>query len=199
MIVVQDVLISDDIATQKFACDIAKCKGACCVEGDYGAPLESKELGLIDENLQKILPFLPQRSQDFLSQNQGYQYHEEAKKDVTDCHEDGTCVFANVLPSGIIICGIESAFRQGEIDFIKPISCHLYPIRVSRNDIMGFEAWNYDEWSICAAACQRGSTEKIPLFVFLKDAIIRAKGIDFYEELSAAIAYSNEATDGEQF
>ncbi|MEZ4909274.1 MAG: DUF3109 family protein [Saprospiraceae bacterium] len=190
MIIIQDVLVSDDIGAQKFMCDVVKCKGACCVQGDYGAPLEKEEMKIIEENLTNIIPFLPKRSQDYLSQFKGYEYHLEAQKDVTACHDDGTCVFAQISSEGIVSCGIEMGYRQGATTFIKPISCHLYPIRISRNDIMGFEAWNYDEWDICKPACEKGCAVSLPMYVFLKNAIIRAKGEDFYEELCAVMQYT---------
>lgn len=186
MIVIQDVLISDDIIEENFKCNLSKCKGACCVEGDYGAPVSLQEKATLEEIEQVLLPYLPERSRVFLKQNPGTNYIKEAKTWATACHDDGACVYLTTNELGISMCGIEQAYYAGDISFVKPISCHLYPIRVSSNDISGFEAWNYDRWDICSAACELGDAEKLPIYKFLKGAITRAKGADFYEELDAA-------------
>jgi hypothetical protein len=186
MIVIQDVLISDEIIEENFKCNLSKCKGACCVEGDYGAPVSPQERVLLAELNNIILPYLPERSRALIEQNSGTVYVAEAKIWATACHDDGACVYLTKSEDGISMCGIEKAYYQGDIKFVKPLSCHLYPIRVSSNDISGFEAWNYDRWDICSAACELGDAEKLPIYKFLKGAITRAKGQDFYDELDAA-------------
>jgi len=189
MLVVQDILISIDIIEEKFICNLSACKGACCVEGDYGAPLKKNEVKILADNLERIKPFLPQRSLELLEQSSYFEYNKNAQSDVTACHDDGACVFLTKDELGISKCGIEKAFEAGKIDYQKPISCHLYPIRVSSNDISGFEAWNYDRWDICSDACTLGKEKKIPIYAFLQSAITRYKGEEFYEELAAGAAF----------
>jgi Protein of unknown function (DUF3109) len=192
MIIIQDVLISSEIVTEQFQCHLEKCKGACCTEGDYGAPLNKGEMEKLDELLPQILPFLPERSQAYLSDNPGYEYYTQHKIWGTSCHDDGACVYLTVEDDGIAFCGIEKAYYTGKIDFMKPISCHMYPIRVSTNEIAGFEAWNYDRWDICNAACSLGASQKMPIYKFLKNAIVRAKGLAFYDELLSAADFVTE-------
>ncbi len=191
MLVIDDVLVSEDIIEECFCCDLHACKGACCTEGDYGAPLEKAEMGEITKYLEFIKPYLPERSVAYLENHPGYELYEEPKTWGTSCHEDGACVFLNKDANGIGYCAIEKAWADGKIPFKKPVSCHLYPIRISKNDISGFEAWNYDIWDICAAARIKGKRLKMPIYRFVKDAIIRKKGQDFYDQLEAAADHLN--------
>lgn len=193
MIVIQDVLVSEEIIESKFHCDLQACKGACCVEGDYGAPLNKNEMEAIQSHLETIKSNLPQSAIDHIDQNNsGFTYYKEPKTWGTSCLPTGECVFLTKNELGISLCGIEKTWFEGKIPFRKPISCHLYPIRITQNEITGFEAWNYDQWDICSAACTKGAKEKIPLYEFAKDAIIRAKGQEFYEELEAYAQYLEE-------
>lgn len=193
MLMIQDILISDDIINENFYCDLQKCKGACCTEGDYGAPVTGAEMKQIDQLLEIISANLPNRSIQLLENEGGFTFYSEPKVWGTSCHDDGACVFLTTNELGISVCSIEKTWYEGKIPFQKPISCHLYPIRVSQNDIIGFEAWNYDRWDICAAACVKGNVEKMPVYKFVKDAIIRLKGEAFYEELDAAASYQQNA------
>jgi hypothetical protein len=186
MIVIQEVLVSSEIINEQFECNLSKCKGACCTEGDYGAPLSSEEMKVLDDIQDDIIDFLPERSQAYLRGNKGYEYYKPAKVWATACHDDGACVYLTQGEDGIALCGIEKAYYAGNVFFVKPISCHLYPIRVSTNEIIGFEAWNYDRWDICSAACSLGEANKLPIYKFLKSPIVRAKGQSFYDELEAA-------------
>jgi len=183
MILIDEILISDDIINDYFLCNLSACKGACCWEGDWGAPLEDEEIEILDNIMDVIKPYLPERSQELLDLSGPTAYYEELEKEGTNLHEDGSCVFLAYDQLGIAKCGIEQAYRDGKIDFRKPISCHLYPIRVSKNEDIGFEAMNYDRWEICSPACEFGEKKKVPLYEFAREAIIRAYGADFYEEL----------------
>lgn len=194
MLVIQDTLVSLDIVEENFVCDLQVCKGACCTEGDYGAPLKSVEMGIITEYMGHIKPNLPDISQNLLETDTGFTFYQEPGVWGTTCHEDGSCVFLTKNALGISVCGIEKTYLEGKIPIRKPISCHLYPIRVTKNDVTGFEAWNYDRWDICQAACIKGDREKVPLYQFVKEAIIREKGEDFFNELHAAAQYLNEST-----
>lgn len=192
MLVIQDVLISEDIVEEKFVCDLNVCKGVCCSAGDYGAPVEQSEMEMISKSLPHLEPYLTDISQTYLREGQPFTYYKEPGVWGTSCHTDGDCVFLNRDMLGIGYCTIEKAWREGAIHVNKPVSCHLYPIRISTNEIAGFEAWNYDRWDICKAACEKGKKEKVPLYKFVKDAIIRKKGAEFYEELEAAAQYHEQ-------
>ena len=188
MLVIQDILISDDIIEEKFFCDLNVCKGACCTEGDYGAPVEEEEIKNISAYNEVIGPFLPESSQKLLKDGNGFAYYEDFSTWGTALHDDGACVYLTKDANGISLCGIELCHKEGLIPHNKPISCHLYPIRVTKNEYGNFEAWNYDEWDICSPACSYGEKLKVPVYVFLKEAIIRAKGNEFYKQLEEAAA-----------
>jgi|JI8StandDraft_2_1071088.scaffolds.fasta_scaffold23510_1 Fe-S-cluster containining protein len=189
MLIIQDVIVSEELVTEKFICDLHACKGACCTEGDYGAPLEKNEMQLITQYADIIMDDLSEASKAIIGQNNGFEYYAEPKVWGTSCHEDGACVFLTTNELGISMCNIEKLHGEGKIPFNKPVSCHLYPLRVTKNEISGFEAWNYDRWDICTAACTKGAKEKVPVYKFLKNAIIRSKGESFFEELDAAAQY----------
>lgn len=192
MLVINDTLVSLDVVDSNFVCDLNACKGACCTEGDYGAPLKADEMDIITQYIDIIKDNLPERSQKILDTENGFTYFKEPKAWGTTCHDDGACIFLTKNELGIAICGIEKTYYEGKIPFKKPISCHLYPVRISKNEISGFEAWNYDRWDICSAACTKGDREKVPIYKFVKDAIIREKGQDFYDELDAAAEHMKE-------
>lgn len=189
MLIIQDVIVSEELVTEQFICDLHACKGACCTEGDYGAPLEKNEMQLITQYADIIMDDLSEASKAIIGQNNGFEYYAEPKVWGTSCHEDGACVFLTTNELGISMCNIEKLHGEGKIPFNKPVSCHLYPLRVTKNEISGFEAWNYDRWDICSAACTKGAKEKVPVYKFLKNAIIRSKGESFFEELDAAAQY----------
>jgi len=191
MIVIQDVLINDEIIEKKFVCNLNACKGACCWEGDFGAPTNVEELTQIQAYNEVIASLLPEKNQKLLAENGGFTYYEEAEINGTTLLPDGSCVYLAKDELGIASCSIEKAHKLGLIPVNKPISCHLYPIRVEKNLYTNFEAWNYDEWDICSAACSLGDSLKVPVYQFLKEAIIRSKGEDFYDEL-AAVAERND-------
>jgi len=196
MIIVQDKLVSDDIVEAYFACNLSACKGACCWEGDSGAPLEEAELATMRAIQDKIRPFLSPAGIDALEKQGAYVWFEEAGEWGTPLIENGPCAYMTTNALGIAHCGIEDAWRAGAVEFQKPISCHLYPIRVDRNEDIGFETLNYHQWDICSAACNRGSAEKIHLYKFVKDALIRKYGQDFYDELEGAAEFL--ASSGQQ-
>ena len=188
MISIDDVLISDAIVKDNFVCNLNSCKGACCWEGDFGAPLRESEAKEIEENIEKIKPYLGEKSVTLLNEMSGVEFHEEAEQLVTRCHNDGACVFLTKNELGIAMCGIEIAHKQAAVNFNKPISCHMYPIRVTKDINLDFEFWNYEEWDICNAACANGDKLQVPIYVFLKEAIIRDKGKEFYQQLDESAA-----------
>jgi hypothetical protein len=191
MIIVQDKLVSDDVVSEQFVCNLTACKGACCWEGDSGAPLEKDELAILDEIFEKVRPYLTPTGIAAIEAQGRHVWFEEAKEHGTTLVNNGPCAYMT-LEGGVAQCGIEKAWRNGVIEFRKPISCQLYPIRVEKNEVVGFEALNYDRWDICSAACEKGKKEQVPVYVFLKDAIIRKYGEDFYEELDGAATFLRE-------
>jgi len=188
MIIVQDKLVSDDVVQEQFICNLDACKGACCWEGDSGAPLEKAELTVLDEIFEAVKPYLSPAGIAAIEKQGKYIFYEEAKEWGTTLVDNGPCAYMT-LENGVAQCGIERAWRDGKVEFRKPISCQLYPIRVEKNEEVGFEALNYDRWDICSAACEKGKKEQVAVYQFLKDAIIRKYGEDFYEELDAAAQY----------
>lgn len=185
MIVVENIYISDDILENYFVCDLIKCKGACCVEGESGAPLEKEELQQIEEVFEKVKPYLlPEGLAEI--EKQGF-FVEEAKDTFATPTINGKeCVYAYYDDKGFLKCAFETAFQQGKINFPKPISCHLYPARLLK--LEKEEAINYHRWHICEPACHKGASLKIPLYEFLKVPLIRKYGETWYEKLLQTIA-----------
>lgn len=186
MIIIQDKLVSDEIIQEHFLCNLEACKGACCWEGDGGAPLEEEELLILDQIYEVIQPFLSPAGQRVIAEEGTHVYDEEGETYATPLIDNGPCAYMTLDQTGTAKCGIEQAWQAGKINFQKPISCHLYPIRVRKNETVRFEALNYDRWDICSAACEKGKELQVPIYQFVKDAIIRKYGEDFYEELEAA-------------
>jgi hypothetical protein len=180
MIVLDKTVVSSDVEKEMFVCDLLKCKGACCVEGDLGAPLEEDELDEIDKVIDIVKPYLGKEAQDVLEQQGGYIIDEEGDYSTTTI-DNKECAFAFYDEKGILKCGIEQAHKDGKTDFRKPISCHLYPIRIQKLD--EYEALNYDRWSICSPACDNGASLQVPLYRFLKDALVRKYGEGWYNRL----------------
>lgn len=183
MILIQEVLVSQELLEERFMCELGSCKGACCWLGDYGAPLEPEEMDVLEKILPQVSGFLAEESREKIKEDGPYSYYKGSGKYGTSLMPDGACVFMTRDEKGIAGCGIEQAFFAGETDFRKPISCHLYPVRVTKNPHMDFEALNYERWDICKAACSFGEQHKMPLYRFVKDALIRKYGEAFYLEL----------------
>ncbi len=182
MIVIDDKTISDDVVEEQFVCDLNACKGACCTEGDYGAPLDASELPVLDSIFEKVKPYLTEEGIRTIEKQGKYVFEPENQAWCTPLiHGDKGCAWLNYDEKGIAICGIEKAFNDGVIDFRKPISCHLYPIRITK--YQGFDAVNYERWHVCNAACKNGKALKVPVFKFLKEALIRKYGQEFYKVL----------------
>ena len=185
MIKVGEVLVSDDIKEVEFVCHLEMCKGACCVEGDLGAPLEEEELPIMNEILVKVKPYLTADGLKAIEEQGTYILDEDG--DYSTPTIDGKeCAYSHYDAKGILKCGIEQAYLDGKVGFKKPISCHLYPIRITKNK-KGFEAVNYHKWSICSAACSYGKSLQVPLYKFLKDPLVRKYGAGWYDELTKAI------------
>ena len=180
MIIIKDTITSDDIKENFFVCDLQKCKGACCVEGDLGAPLEEEELEILDEEYEKVKPYLTDKGKEAIDKQGKYIYDEDGDYS-TPTIGGKECAYAVYDDKGLLKCGIELAYNDGKINFKKPISCHLYPIRISK--YQNFKAINYDRWEICDPACSLGKALKVPLFEFLKEPLIRKFGEEWYNNL----------------
>ena len=182
MIRIDNTLISDDVLSEFFVCHIEKCKGACCVEGDLGAPLEKEELDLLQANYEKIKPYLMEEGRMAIH-HQGL-YIKDFEGDYSTTTINGReCAYAFYDDLGILKCGIEKAYLEGKTNWQKPISCHLYPIRITKNKTN--IAVNYDSWSICNDACILGRELSVPVYEFLKDSLIRRFGENWYNQLKA--------------
>lgn len=180
MIVIDNTIISDDIADHYFVCELTKCKGACCVEGDLGAPLEVEELAILDEIYPQVAPYLSKKGRKVIAEEGPYTIDPDGDY-VTPTIKGRECAYALYDQKGLLKCGIEQAYLDKKIAFRKPISCYLYPIRVSKYD--QYEALNYDRWHICAPACHNGKELGVPIYKFLKNPLITKYGEAWYNEL----------------
>ena len=179
MIQVQDKIISMDVFEKHFVCDLNACKGACCVEGDSGAPLLAVEERTLEEIYEKVKPFMRKEGITVI-ENQGVAVYDSERDLTTPLVNNRECCFV-VKENGISLCSIEKAYSDGKIDFKKPISCHLFPIRIK--EYRDFDAINYEDIKICKPACECGSKLEVPVYAFLKEPLIRKYGTDWYKEL----------------
>ncbi|MDE6158378.1 MAG: DUF3109 family protein [Muribaculaceae bacterium] len=181
MLQIQDTLVSLDLAERFFCCDLDACKGQCCLDGDAGAPLSDGEADEIRRVLPEIWDDLLPAARLEIEEN-GVSYTDIEGDEVTALVNGSNCVFATLDENGCWICAIERAFRQGRIDFYKPVSCHLYPVRIKEYD--SFTAVNYHRWKICKAAEVLGRAKGIRAYRFLEGPLRRRFGNEWYEELS---------------
>ncbi len=186
MIAIDNKLISDEIIEEQFVCDLSKCKGACCEDGDAGAPLLKEELDHLVENFDIIKKYLSEEGLAAIEKKGKYEYDREFGW-VTPTVNSGICAYGFRDKAGVIMCGIEQAYLDGKISWKKPISCHLFPIRITKSKLdPDVEYLNYEpRQDLCKAACSLGKKLKVPVYIFLKDAIIRKYGEEFYDTLKA--------------
>lgn len=173
-------IVSEDIIEKDFVCNLSACKGACCIDGDAGAPLSKEETEILKNIYPKVKPFLRQEGIAAI-EKQGTHIVTPFKELETPLIHNADCAYVIFDDKNTALCGIEEAYNQGEISFKKPISCHLYPIRVK--DYSEFSAVNYDKWEICDDACSLGKELQVPVYKFVKEALIRKFGEDWYTEL----------------
>lgn len=172
-------IVSEDILQKEFVCNLSACKGGCCVDGDSGAPLTIEETQMLENIYPKVKPFL--RKEGILSIESQHVWIKGNDGDLeTPLINNEACAYV-IFDRETALCGIEQAYNQGVINFKKPVSCHLYPIRVK--DFTEFAAVNYDRWDICDDACTLGQELSVPIYIFVKEALIRKFGIDWYTEL----------------
>ncbi|MDR1592000.1 MAG: DUF3109 family protein [Prevotellaceae bacterium] len=194
MLEINDTVVSLDLFKQFFLCDLNSCRGICCVDGDSGAPLEPDEVGELERVLPAIWNDISTMAQEVITK-QGVAYRDIEGDMVTSLVDGRECVFTCTDADGICRCAIEKAFREGRIDFYKPISCHLYPVRLTK--YQHFTAVNYHQWHICTCAKQLGKKSNVPLYRFLEEPLTRRFGKAWYGELEqAALAYKAEFLSG---
>ncbi|KXO00505.1 hypothetical protein LS48_03620 [Aequorivita aquimaris] len=173
-------IVSEDIIAKDFVCNLNACKGACCIEGEAGAPVTEEEVTILKEIYPKVKPFL--RPEGIAAiEKQGTHIKTDLDELETPLVDGRECAYVTFTDKGIASCGIEDAFNAGSIDFRKPISCHLYPVRVQ--DYSEFAAVNYHRWPICDDACTLGKELQVPVYKFVKNALIRKFGENWYAEL----------------
>lgn len=183
MIEIDDKIVSADILKECFACDLGKCKGICCVEGDAGAPLELEEVDELEENYAAYAPYMTEEGRREV-ERQGFMVVDSDGDYTTPLVNNAECAYA-FEENGITFCAIERAYREGKCSFLKPISCHLYPIRVMKfsNGTFGL---NYHRWGVCHDAVECGRKIGLPIYKALKEPIIRRFGEEFYKALECA-------------
>lgn len=185
MIVIDDVMLSDQIVTEQFVCDLNSCKGGCCVDGDAGAPVTKSEMKQLDKIFNTIKPYLTEERIEEIKK-QGLYVKDAEFGWVTPTINQKICVYGYKDENGIVKCGIEKAWLNGEVNFQKPVSCHLFPaiVKKSKNGVNTFV--NYEpRQDLCKAACTLGKKLKVPVYVFLKEPLIRRFGKSFYNDLEA--------------
>lgn len=188
MLIVDNVLVSEDLLEECFCCDLGQCGGQCCVEGDVGAPIEPEEVGDMEDCFPKVRKYMQPEGVELVEKLGTFDYDMEGEF-VTPLLRDEACAYV-YYEDDIAKCAIEKAYLNGEIEFRKPISCHLYPIRIKK--LPDYEALNYHRWEVCESACENGKKLKLPAYKFLKEPLIRKYGEEWYEKLERAVADRNE-------
>lgn len=184
MIQIDDTIISIDCLSEKFCCDLEACKGACCIEGDAGAPVELDEVAQLEEALPVVWNELSAAAQAVIDR-QGVVYTDEDGDLVTSIVHGKDCVFTCYDSCGNCFCALEKAYREGRSLFYKPASCHLYPIRIKK--IGDMTALNYHRWDVCRMAVEKGRQLNLPVYRFLKEPLVRRFGEAWYQELESAV------------
>lgn len=183
MIAIENILVSDEVVEAQFVCDLNKCKGGCCEDGDAGAPLTGEELDIVADNIEKVRPYLTQEGIDEIERTGLYRYDKEFGW-VTPTVNGKICAYGYRDAKGIIKCAFEQAYYDGVTPWKKPISCHLYPIKTKKSRFEEHELVNYEpREKLCNPACALGKQLKVPVYVFLKEALVRKYGEEFYNAL----------------
>ena len=188
MIQIGTAIISPDIFEKQFVCNLSECKGMCCVYGQSGAPLEDDEIAILEDVYPKVKPYMTPAGIAVVEQQGVYVTDFDNDKVTPLVGNSEDCAYT-CTDKGVVYCAIEKAFMNGDIGFHKPVSCHLYPIRITKYDT--FEAVNYHQWNICSDALRLGKKTGTPLYVFLKEPLIRKYGTEWYEQLCEAAQYNS--------
>jgi hypothetical protein len=183
VIAIDNILVSDEVVEKQFVCNLDKCKGGCCVDGDTGAPITQEEANIIEDIYPEIKHLLSPNA-IALIEDEGTHTFDDEYGLVTPSLNGGICAYGYYDELGIVKCAIEHVYKEGKIDFKKPISCHLFPIRITEYET--FEAVNYEpRETLCKPACKLGKSLEVPVYQFLKEPLIRKYGEEFYEALDA--------------
>ena len=188
LLIVQDILVSPDILRSYFACELSACAGACCWEGDFGAPLAEAEIPQIELFARQFRSILSAESRRTIDAVGPVTYYSGMHANGTSLNKNGSCIFMVLDDKGVASCAIENTWSNGSFELRKPISCHLYPIRHKNPANSPFSLLEYDRWDICSPACSNGRSKGIPLFRFSREALTRAFGHEFYETLESAFS-----------
>jgi len=189
LIAIDNILVSDDMVTEQFVCDLNKCKGGCCEDGDAGEPLTDEELVHLRTFIGEIRPYLTPEGLKQIDEQGLYRFDAEFGW-VTPTIQGKICAYGHRDENGIIKCGIEQACLEKKITWKKPVSCHLFPAKVTRSRRRNQEYLNYEpRETLCRPACKLGQQLKVPVYVFLKEALVRKYGTEFYSALEAAAAH----------
>lgn len=172
-------IISEELLAEEFVCNLSACKGACCVDGDAGAPLTTEETAILEKIYPKVKPLLRKEGIEAIEEQGTWVTGSDGEPE-TPLVEGKECAYV-IFDGKTALCGIEQAYNQGLVDWKKPVSCHLYPVRIK--EFAEFSAVNYHEWHICSPACELGAALKVPVYKFVKEALIRRFGETWYAQL----------------
>jgi len=191
MIAIDKTLVSEDLIKRKFVCDLNACKGECCVAGESGAPLDKEELPILDEVLEAVKPYMTAKGLKAVKKHGTWVKDSDGDYTTTLVGEGEECAFVFFDEQKIAKCAIEQAYYEGKISWKKPISCHLYPVRIT--PYKQYDAVNYHSWSVCKPACECGKKLDVPVYKFLKEPLIRKYGKEWFKQLeqSAKLAEEN--------
>ena len=193
MILIQDTIVSLEVIEKEFCCDLESCKGCCCIEGDAGAPVTAEEEEKLQAMLPELLPHITKEAREVIAQ-QGIAYNDPSGERVLSIVNDKDCVFARTDHNGWCYCVIERLFSKGQFTFKKPISCHLYPIRLTQiGERVGVE---YHRWDICHSSRQLGHKLRMPLYRYLREPLVRRFGQEWYDELCLTADEWNKQVNG---
>jgi len=181
MIAIDKTLISEDLLDKKFVCDLNACKGACCVAGDSGAPLDEDELPILEAILEDVKPYMVKKGIRAIEKHGPYVVDSDGDYTTTLVSEGAECAFVYFDETQTAKCAIEKAYYEGKVKWKKPISCHLYPVRISKHK--NYDAVNYNKWDVCKPACECGKKLDVPVYKFLKEPLIRKYGKDWFKQL----------------
>lgn len=181
MIQIGETIISEELIENEFVCNLSTCKGACCIEGDAGAPIEESELKILEKIYDKVAPYLTKKGREAIEKQGVYIKGEDGDWE-TPLIDNADCAYVIRNEKGWALCAIEQAYNDGKIDWKKPVSCHLYPVRLQK--YTSFTAVNYNRWHICSDACTLGKQLQVPVYQFVKEALIRKFGKDWFDELT---------------
>lgn len=193
MIIIDNKLVSDEVIEEQFVCDLTKCKGACCEDGDAGAPLTDEELDELVNNYDAIKTYMSAEGVSTV-EKQGKYVYDKTFGWVTPTVNNAICAYGFKDDKGVILCAIEQAYNEKKLQWKKPISCYLFPIKITKSkQDPDIEYVNYEpRQNLCKAACHLGKKLKVPAYIFLKEAIIRKYGEEFFEALDATANYKQQ-------